>query len=197
MRRHGASDASRQGSGDRASLPVRTSVMRGKWMVIQATLGVLLVLVRACGGATTQATTAGLRYEATTELGTSSVLGLGAGPTVLATLVITNVGDTTQRISWSDCYTGGPVWLRAYQVNGDRKLVWDANRAFADLYCDLVGHYRDVQPGAHWQFTLPVPVRKILGDSLPNGSYSFTVSAAALEPVNANELPAGQLVLVR
>lgn len=159
-------------------------------------LSAVLISAPACSsGTATQATRVGLRYEVSTRLADSSVLG--RAPTIIATLVVTNVADTTQRLEWGDCFTGGPVWVRAYRAPGDRKLVWDANRAYPGIYCLLVGHYRYLLPGGQWQYNLPVRVSEVLGDSLPAGTYSFTISASSLSPANREELPAGQLTLVR
>lgn len=159
-------------------------------------LSAVLIFASACSsGTATQATKAGLRYEVSTRLADSSVLG--RAPTIIATLVVTNVADTTQRLDWIDCPTGGPVWVRAYRMPGDRKLVWDANLAYPGIQCLLVGRYRDLLPGAQWQYNLPVRVSEVLGDSLPAGTYSFTVSASSLSPAYREELPAGQLTLVR
>jgi hypothetical protein len=76
-------------------------------------------------------------------------------------------------------------------------LVWDADRAYArdGVYCDLVLRHYDLLPGGQWSYSLPVQVRRVLGDSLPAGTYSFTVSAFALQPAKADEMPAGQLTL--
>jgi len=118
---------------------------------------------------------------------------------VIASLVVTNLADTTRRFLWADCVNGGPVWLRMYRSRSDSKPVWDSYAATAqqDLQCDLVLHYRDVAPGGQWRFDLPLKVSEILGDTLPAATYSFTVSADGLQPVNRDELPAGQLTLTR
>lgn len=149
--------------------------------------------VACSGGTSAQPASEGLRYEASTRLVDSSVLG--RVPTVIATLVVTNLADTTKRFLWADCVDGGPVWLRAYRVNGDRTPVWSSYTAYREFQCDLVLHYQDVAPGGQWRFDLPLRVSKILADTLPAGTYSFTVSADGLQPVNRNELPAGQLTL--
>ena len=171
----------------------RTTSSRPKLTLVST---VLAVLTFGCGGGTvTTVPTARLRYEATTRLADSS--GWGKAPTVMATLVVANLTDTTQRFRWSDCVTGGPIRLRAYSTDGNRKLVWDSNWAYPGLECILVLRVRDVPPAGQWQFTLPVQVSRVLGDSLSAGSYTFTVDAGDLDPAKSGELAAGQLTLVR
>ena len=169
--------------------------MRGSLFPAMA-VGILctLAVTLGCGrGRPTQASGSALRYEASTQLADSS--GWGKAPTVMATLTITNLADTTQHFRWSDCVTGGPVRLRAYSTLRDPRRVWDSNWAYPGIYCILVLHGRDVPPGGQWQFTLPVQVSRILGDSLPLGTYAFTVDAQALESGRTGELSAGQLTL--
>jgi hypothetical protein len=159
-------------------------------------LGILctLTVVLGCGGGqATQIIGPTLRYEASTQPADSS--GWGKAPTVLATLIVTNLADTTQHLRWADCVTGGPVRLRAYSTLGGLRRVWDSNWAYPGFDCILILHGRDVPPGGQWQFTLPVQVSRILGDSLPLGTYAFTVDAQELEPGKTGELPAGQLTL--
>lgn len=159
-------------------------------------LGIAAVSAVACSSGTApEGTSRGLRYEASTRLVDSS--GWGRKPTVLASLVVTNVADTVQRLQYSDCIEGGPVRLRATTTIGARTATWDSYRGFPEFQCLLVLYNRTLPPRGQTRFDLAVPISRILGDSLSPGTFSFTVDAAELQPAYRGELMAGQLSLNR
>lgn len=120
--------------------------------------------------------------------------GPGVGPGVELSLTVTNRADTTARIYWGDCASTGPLVVRVTR-QGSSTPVWNSLDAYAKVICDLVRHYADVAPGQQWEYDRTIPVRDILGDSLPAGSYTFTASAQFLEPGFSSSIPAGVLAL--
>lgn len=171
--------------------------MTGRVKCVRAVrLGVVVALV-ACGARSPTDVLRqpeGLRFETRMESAASSPFG--PGPAVLARLVVTNTADTSQRLLWTPCWTAGPIWLRAY-LAGTTRVAWDSNIAYRSRACFLVLKYRDVSPGAKWEYVSTIPVQDILGDTLPSGVYSFTITASQLQPANRAELPAGELTLTR
>ncbi|HWH53517.1 MAG TPA: hypothetical protein VN651_18350 [Gemmatimonadaceae bacterium] len=130
------------------------------------------------------------------ESATSSILPSGTGRAVLTTLTITNIGVTTQTLTWGvDCGGTGPFELRAYRVvNGARVLAWSSAALPRLVGCPAALVLRTLNPGDAVDLTRTIDVASILGDSLPAGSYVFTARAATTPAIDS-EVPAGTLTL--
>ncbi|HEY5219379.1 MAG TPA: hypothetical protein VIJ16_06210 [Gemmatimonadaceae bacterium] len=86
--------------------------------------------------------------------------------------------------------------MRAYRPAGGT-LAWDWWPASAEIRCDLVLYYAILQPHDSVIIWGHVPVADILGDSLPTGIYTLTVTPTYLEPSYPVELPLGEFTLKR
>lgn len=153
-----------------------------------------LVAAAACGGSgeTTGPLEHGMRLTAVASLqqdsaGTMFVDGV---------LTLTNKADSTIRIAWGECPSNGPLIVSASPV-AQPQSTWNATAAYRDVNCFLTLFYFDLSPGQTWRHDTKIPVRDILGDSLAAGVYTFTGSAAALEPGFSQDLPMGELTLNR
>jgi hypothetical protein len=128
----------------------------------------------------------------------SALLTRGADSSafVAASLHVTNLADSTQRVWYGDAPCIPPLLVQIRDATGAR-AVWNAVDAYRDTFCHAVRHYVDIAPGQTWDYRLNIPVKDILGDSLPRATYVVTGSAKWLEPGFANELVLGQLLIER
>jgi hypothetical protein len=115
--------------------------------------------------------------------------------TVVALLTLKNFGDTATTIYYSTCTTGGGLSVRAYREGGSPLPAWDSGLQRTGV-CDSPDLIT-LQPGESHLFTQKHHVAQILGDSLPSGSYRFTVSALYFRPSLPTEMGTASLSLQR
>lgn len=139
----------------------------------------------ASGGAGAKDTTAStarassLQFEATAQLNSSGAAA------VQTTLQVRNTDVAKARLEWDDCLATRPDHVRAYRVDSagmTSGLAWDSFAAYAKSGCDLVGHFTVLDAGGLYAWSRTIPVRDILGDSLPAGRYAVTVEPNGLGP---------------
>jgi hypothetical protein len=113
--------------------------------------------------------------------------------TVVAQLTLKNVGDTATTVQYSTCTFLAGLSVRAYREGGSTMPAWDSgldDNAACDSP-DLI----TLQPGESHLFAQRHGVAQILGDSLPSGSYRFTVSALYFRPSLPIEMATSTLSL--
>jgi hypothetical protein len=115
--------------------------------------------------------------------------------TVFAQITLKNVSDTATTIYYSTCTIGAGLSVRAYREGGSALLAWDSGLQHTSV-CDSPDLIT-LQPGESHLFTQKHGVAQILGDSLPTGSYRFTVSALYFRPSLPAEMGAATLSLQR
>lgn len=154
------------------------------------------IAVVAAGCTATITTDDGGSIANFSESASSSIVPSGTARAVLTTLTITNIGLTTQTLTWGvDCGATGPFDLRAYRiVNGVRVLAWSSAALPRTVACPAAILVRTLNPGDAADLTLTIDVASILGDSLSAGQYLLTARAATT-PAMDSEVPAGTVTL--
>ena len=122
--------------------------------------------------------------------------GSDATAIVAATLHVTNLADSSQRVWYGDAPCVPPLLVQIRDATGAR-VIWNAVDAYRSTFCYADRHYADIAPGQTWDYRLNIPVKDILGDSLPRATYTVTGSAKWLEPGFATELALGKLLIER
>ncbi|HET6341224.1 MAG TPA: hypothetical protein VFG78_03480, partial [Gemmatimonadota bacterium] len=112
------------------------------------------------------------------------------------TVTVTNIGESTVRLE----YGCGTVRLLAFR-SADRsgRPAWDSFKRFGDDFaCPAYLAFHLLEPGESFvagEFRYVVPVREVLGDSLPEGRYFFGVDFRV--NFRTARFPAGEATLAR
>lgn len=148
-------------------------------------LAVALVLTGACDLIDPSGPGDDLRFDARADL-----LTLADGQAVEAVLVVTNGRQETAHFRWGGCKGG--VLLALYADAGrSGPPVWDS-AAPVGAVCTLDLATRSVAPGETAEFSLRVPVSRLLDEGVDPGRYHLAVAPDFSAPLlDGPELPAG------
>lgn len=107
--------------------------------------------------------------------------------------IISNAGGQPVRLIVGGC----PLLVRAYtQPDASGSPAWST--LGADMVCKSIRRYIDLAADESRSVETIVPVSNILGDTLKEGRYTFTVTVRFIDPeFTTPEYPAGTLTLRR
>ena len=150
---------------------------------------ILLALLAplACSDSTAPATAVegALRESAAIRIDSSGVRML------VGSLTLENLASTPQAIVWGhDCSGNGPLDIRMYSAG---RLVWESSRVQDLRGCATLIEHTEIGPHGSGTFEWRTTVSAILGDSLAEGPYTFTVQPALESPSLTAQLDAGSL----
>jgi hypothetical protein len=127
------------------------------------------------------------------ETATASI-DLAVGRSLRATLTLENDGPPVNLIWGNDCSGfGDAITVRAYK-HGSSVVAWSSDRLPNALLCPTVAHGSTLDTGASLQLTFVAGVDRVLGDTLPGGTYDITVTPRVVT-VDGDENTAGSLTL--
>lgn len=157
---------------------------RTLWAV--AILAAVAAAVTSCGSSVTESIVDGDLRE------TSSVRIDSSGVRVLvATLTLENVADAPRPILWGeDCFGNGPLDVRMFRGS---TLVWESSRVTSDVACPTRAIQSTIAAHGSASFEWRITLAALLGDSLPAGTYSFTVQPTLASPLLTSQSNAGVL----
>jgi hypothetical protein len=149
-------------------------------------LASVAALLAACSAATEPSVVEGnLRETATIEIDSSGVR------TFRALLTLENLSSSDQPIVWGeDCALNGPVDVRMFRGS---QLVWESSRVASLRGCPMQLIQSTISAKGSAGFEWRMPVRDILGDSLAEGDYTFTVQSGLESPTLTKQVSAGGL----
>ena len=115
---------------------------------------------------------------------------------VRATLTLENDGPPVVLIWGNDCSGfGDALTVRAYRhTSSGPLLAWSSDRLPNALVCPTVAHTQTLGTGESLQLSFFAAVDRVLGDSLPAGTYDVTVTPR-VNGAPADENAAGSLSL--
>jgi hypothetical protein len=148
-------------------------------------LGVVIVVMACNRSPAGPVTEHRLRAVAATNLADNGVH-------VVATLTVHNDSSAAQLLEYGGC---GPIAVRVYRTDA-ANAIWDSDRAIHTL-CTQGASALTIASGDSHEFRRTLTNTDILGDSLPDGTYRFTVSGRSLNPSLPTEIETGTLSLRR
>ncbi|HEV8409208.1 MAG TPA: hypothetical protein VGQ30_01785 [Gemmatimonadaceae bacterium] len=158
-------------------------------LLVAAELAVGCGAIAACGRSVLNPSGAGVVVTS------ASVALVSTKDTVRAQLTLKNISDTVATVHFSVCTFLDGLSVRAYRAGGPTVPVWDSG--LNDLVACDDPELLTLQPGESHLFAQKHSVAQILGDSLPSGSYRFTVSALYFRPSLPAEMGTVTLSLQR
>lgn len=156
-------------------------------------LALAILLLGACDMLLdTDGTLDSLDFEASMEFSPDSTA-------LLPVLHVTNHSTEEVELNYGGCSSGAAIAV--YDEEGHR--VWDFIKGLPDRFvsdvrfvCPAIAFTFKVPPGATANQDLRMTVDEILGDSLPEGRYQFTVRPD-FRQVEGPEFPVGEFLLRR
>jgi hypothetical protein len=145
-------------------------------------------MLAACSASTGTLDSSGIRETA------AASIDLAVGRSLRATLTLENDGPPVNLIWGNDCSGfGDAITVRAYK-HGSSVVAWSSDRLLNALTCPSAAHTRTLGTGESLQLNFVAGLDRVLGDTLPGGTYDITVTPRVVG-ADDNENAAGSLTL--